>query len=280
MNIETLQIHYWTGQVAGGFALLDHLRPTVERCGSLAQQTHLLQQRALLALRRDRYAVSEETLATARAVFAAHQQIGNPAVLPAAHFQFGFFLLWHGDLDEAAEQMQTSLHLADLTGDLSLQARCLTYLTVIARRHGQAEAARDYAGRSFDVATLAGMPEYQGMARANQAWLAWRSQDWQAVEELGKAALACWLQAKGVPGATVFAWAAHWPLLAAAVFQGAYDRAADPVAALLDPRLQQMPDPLITLLDRARRAAEQPAGADLYTSLHRALEVAQQMGYL
>ena len=65
VHFEALQVYYWTGQVEDGFAMLDHLRPTVERCGSLAQRTHLLQQQTLLALRRDRYAVSEETLANA-----------------------------------------------------------------------------------------------------------------------------------------------------------------------------------------------------------------------
>ena len=180
---------------------------------------------------------------------------------------------------EAAEQMQTSLHLAEQTGDLNLQARCFTYLTVLARRCGQVEATRGYAGRSFDVATLAGMPEYQGMARANQAWLAWCVQDWRTVEELGQGALAFWRQADGVPGATVFAWAVHWPLLAAAVCQGADDRARDHVVALLDPRLQQMPAPLITALENVHRAGEQP-GDDLHTSFRRALELAQQLGYL
>ena len=241
VHFEALQVYYWTGQVAEGIAMLERLRPAVEQYGSLAQQTRLLQQQTLLALRRDRYVVSEETLSMARAVFAGHQRTGNQAVLPAAHFQLGFFLLWHGDVGEAEEQMQTSLRLAEQTGDLNLQARGLTYLTVISRRHGQIAATRMYAGRSFDVATTAGMPEYQGMARANQAWLAWCVREWQKVEELGQAALAFWQQAEGVPGATVFAWAARWPLFAAAVFQGAHDRAIEHVAALLDPRLQQMP---------------------------------------
>ena len=280
VQFEALQVYYWTGQVADGIALLERLRPTVERCGSFAQQTHLRQQQALLALRRDRYVVSEETLTTARAVFAAHQQIGNQAVLPAAHFQLGFFLLWHGDLDEAAEQMQTSLHLAEQTGDLSLQARCLAYLTVIGRRCGQVEAVRSNAGRGFDVATTASMPEYQGMARANQAWLAWSIQDWPAVEELGQAALAFWQQVGGVPGATVFAWAALWPLLAAAVFAGADDRTRDRVAALLDPQLQQMPAPLMAALADAHQAGAQPDADDLHASLRRALELAQQFGLL
>ena len=176
--------------------------------------------------------------------------------------------------------MQTSLHLAEQTGDLSLQARCLTYLTMISRRRGQVEETRRYAARSFDVATAASMLEYQGMARANQAWLACCAQDWRAVEELGQAALAFWRQAGGVPGATVFAWAAHWPLLAAAVHREVHDRALDHVTALLDPHLQRMPDPLIAALERAHQAGGQPDVDALRAHLRRTLELAQQLGYL
>jgi hypothetical protein len=153
-------------------------------------------------------------------------------------------------------------------------------LTIICRRRGQVEETRRYAERSFVIASAANMPEYQGMACANQAWLAWLVQDWDAVDELGRAALAFWRQAHGVPGATVFAWAAHWPLLAAAFSRQAYERAVDHVVALLDPQLQRMPDALIAALERARQAGGQPDADALHNCLRHALALAHESGYL
>ena len=52
---------------------------------------------------------------------------------------------------------------------MSLRARCLTYLTIAYRQCAQVEETRHYAARNLEVATLAHMPEYIAMAKANQA---------------------------------------------------------------------------------------------------------------
>src|SRR5436305_1206896 len=81
-------------------------------------------------------------------------------VTPYHRFALAFPLLWHGDLDEAEEHMKAALALTERTGDVSLQARCLTYLTILYRKRGQVEEARRSATRSLAVALAADMPEY------------------------------------------------------------------------------------------------------------------------
>ena len=120
------------------------------------------------------------------------------------------------------------------------------------------------------------MHEYEGLAKANLAWLAWTDGDWPAVEQLGQEALAAWALAPAVVASMAFAWTAHWPLLAAAVAQQADGRALDHVAALLDPRLQRMPENLVAALECACQAGVQADAAGLRTQLAGALALAQQ----
>jgi hypothetical protein len=42
--------------------------------------------------------------------------------------------LWSGDPQGAQEPLQTALAIAEQTGDLSLQARCLIYLAIAQRQ--------------------------------------------------------------------------------------------------------------------------------------------------
>jgi predicted dehydrogenase len=126
---------------------------------------------------------------------AARLAAGPPTAIPATHFQLGFVLLWHGDLDEAETEMETGLHTAEQMGDLNLQARCLTYLAILQRRRGALNAARRFAERSLAVAARVGMHEYEGLAKANLAWLAWRDNDFSAAEALGAEAMKAWMAA-------------------------------------------------------------------------------------
>ena len=276
LHMEMLSIYYWCGRVDEGIALCDRIQPVVARSGTVGQQANLMGQRAALELRRSRFVTSDQTLALIRNVLAARLEAGPPATIPAAHFQLGFFLLWHGDDDEAETELQTSLQRAEETGDLNLQARCLTYLTIFYRRRGLVAETRRTAARALAVAARVGMHEYEGLAKANLAWLAWTDGDWPAVEQLGQEALAAWALAPAVVASMAFAWTAHWPLLAAAVAQQAYGRALDHVAALLDPRLQRMPENLVAALEGARQAGAQADGAGLRTQLAGALALAQQ----
>ena len=54
-------------------------------------------------------------------------------------------------------------------GDVVLQSRCLTYLTIVARKRRLDDLGRQFAERSLAVAQAAGMVEYVAVAKANFA---------------------------------------------------------------------------------------------------------------
>ena len=144
----------------------------------------------------------------------------------------------------------------------------------------QMEETRRDAARSLEVATAAHMPEYVAMAKANQAWLAWRAGDLAAVQELGQAALELWHQLPPGHASAPFQWLARWPLIAAALRKDQLASATDQARALLDPGQQRLPDALAANLEQAVQAWDGGTPESANTLLHQSLALALEMRYL
>jgi hypothetical protein len=99
-------------------ALVREIRPTLERHGTPAQRSGFFGSLVLMASRRDRYVISEETLGYARAWMAAAEEIGEPVQVAVAQFNLGFSLVWYGDLDEAESTFHHALGFAERAGDV------------------------------------------------------------------------------------------------------------------------------------------------------------------
>ena len=147
--LETNLVYYWLGQVAESDRLRLRLQPAVERHGAPSQRAVYFQNLGWIEFRRNRQVATAEMVALVKAALAAQQEAGNQAGIPAAQFGVGFALLWSGDPQGAMEPLEIALHLAERTGDVSLQARCLTYLTVAHRQCGQMEETRRCAARAW-----------------------------------------------------------------------------------------------------------------------------------
>jgi tetratricopeptide (TPR) repeat protein len=277
VQIERMWTHYWLAEWHEIAELAEKVEPAVEQYGTLLHRSRFFSALALMAFRRDRYVVSEETLGYNEAALAASQELGDLATIARAQFELGFAQLWLGDLDRAEENLQASLTLAERTGDVTIQARCLTYLTIVCRKRGQVQETCRYISRSLPVATAAQMPEYLASAKANQAWVSWREENLAEAEQSGRAALELWQQ---MPLVYPFQWSALWPLMATAL---ADDRISDAVGhtrALLEPAQQRLPDPLTRQLEEGIGAWD---GGELRAAdacLHQCIELAQEMGYL
>jgi DNA-binding SARP family transcriptional activator len=278
--IEINMVHYWLGQVRESDALRHKLRPAVEQHGTPHQRAEFFRHTALIGFRRNRCVATDEIVAWANAALAAQREAGNRAAIPMAQFGVGFFLLWSGNPSGAMEPLQTALHLAEGTGDVSLQARCLTYLTVAYRQRGQREEAWRCAARSLEVAVGAHMPEYVGMAKANQAWVAWCAGDLSQAKELGHAALELWHQLPAGHASAPFQWLALWLLMAVALHEGEFSLATDDARALLDPAQQRLPAALAADLVQAVQAWDEGAFETAHALLHQSLDLAQQLHYL
>jgi tetratricopeptide (TPR) repeat protein len=280
VQLEINLVHYWLGQVSESDRLRVRLQPAVEQHGTPGQRAVYFQNIVWIEFRRNHSVATAETVALIKAALAAQQETGNQAGIPAAQFGVGFALLWSGDPQGAMDSLQMALRQAEQTGDMSLQARCLTYLTVALRQCLQIEETQRYAERSLEVATAAHMPEYIAIAKANQAWAAWHVGDLIQTQELGRAALELWRQLPVGHASAPFQWLALWPLIARALRDGELSLAVDHARALLDPTQQRVPDALSASLERATQAWESGAPESARAVLHQSLALAQQMRYL
>ena len=278
--LETNLVYYWLGQVTESDRLRLRLQPAVERYGASSQRAVYFQNLSWIEFRRNRQVATAEMVALVKAALAAQQEAGNQAGIPAAQFGVGFALLWSGDPQGAMEPLEIALHLAERTGDVSLQARCLTYLTIAHRQCTQTEETRRDAARSLEVAAAAQMPEYIAMAKANQAWLAWRAGDLASVQQFGQAALELWHQLPAGHASAPFQWLARWPLIAAELRKDQLASAVDHARTLLDPGQRRVPDELAASLEQAVQAWDGGASASARSLLHRSLAMAQEMRYL
>jgi hypothetical protein len=123
----------------------------------------------------------------------------------------------------------------------------------------------------------ASLPEYEAMAVANRAWVAWRTGDEQTAAADALAALEMW---QGLPVRYFYDWMALWPLLAMALASERIEEAVSHARGMLAPRQQLLQEPIPALLGYAVDAWEagQPAGAE--ESLRRAVDAAGELGYL
>jgi tetratricopeptide (TPR) repeat protein len=246
----------------------------IERHGTPAQRASLFENLNRQLNRSNRYAPSDDALDNDRAALAALPALTSPEQRAPHQFTLGFNLLWHGDLAEAEATLRSALDLAEQTGDVSLQVRCLTYLGVVYRRQGRDAEVEPIARRGLDVAEAAGMLAYIGANQAGLAWVAWRRNDLPEAERLAQAALDAWrLQAMSYP----FSWQALWPLIGVAVAQ---DRLADAVAyarQLCEPDQQVLPSELEALLTAAAGAWDAGRPDEARDFLNRALAMAHQL---
>ncbi len=283
IQFDRMWLYYMRDQVREITELAEKVRPIVEQHGTWLQRARFFQCLVAANHIRDRFAVSEETVALSRASLAALQESGDLSEIADAQFKLGFSLLWHGDIDEAEEQMQAALRLVERTGQ-DLETRCLSYLTTVYRKRGQVKAVRQYALQSLAAGEARKEPRYIGLAKANLAWVAWREGNLSEAEADARAALEFWQPLTRF----AFRWTALWPLIGVALVRSeagglAQDRISEAIGyarALLQHRQQPLPDALTAIVKEAIQAWDQDQLETARAHLRRAIELAQPMGYL
>jgi DNA-binding SARP family transcriptional activator len=280
IQLELMWMYYWLGQWHEMSELANRVRSTVEQHGTPTQCISFFLCLASMYNRRDRYVVLEQTLDLCQTALAISQESENQSEIAWARFMLGFSQLWYGDLDGAEKQMQTALALAEQTGDIVHQSRCLTYLTILHRKRGQLRSACQYASRGLAAAKSGQMLEYVGTAHANLAWAAWREGDLAQAEAHGRTALDVWQQVPAGHSSCAFQWTALWPLIAVALAQDRADEASACAQVLLEGTQQPLPDPLTAAVEQAIGAQEEGESEGARSCFEQAIELAQAMGYL
>jgi len=277
IQLERTNVYYFQGEVRELAELVEKIQPIVELHGTPLQRVGFFLTLILANNRRDRFIVSEQTLAHSRAYLEAAQESGSLRSIAHARFVLGFNLLWRGRLDEAKEQLTAALDRTVRVGHTYLQTQCLTYLTVVCRMSGQLEEATDYALRSLETATSVQNPAYIGAANANLAWVAWKKASITEALERGKAALEPWQQSET---GFMFQWLALYPLISTALARDRIAEAVKYARDLLDPAQQALPNTLEISLEGAIETWERGEPEAARTHFDRAIELAQEMGYL
>jgi class 3 adenylate cyclase/tetratricopeptide (TPR) repeat protein len=272
-----MMLYYWQARWQEMAGVAEEIGPVVARYGTAVQRATFHGHLARTNVRRERYVISDETLAHAQAARAASLESSDPVVIAANQFSLGFVHLWRGSLDSAEQELQASLLLTERTGDAWSRVLCLTYLTIAYRKRRQVEETRRYALRSLEAAATACMPAYVATARANLAWAAWREADLPGAWENGRAALETWQEGQLV---YPFHWTALWPLIALAMAQDLVSDAVSYARELLDPTQLCLPDPLAEKLERAIGVWEAGDREAARASLEQAVVVARETGYL
>ena len=282
IQIQRLEASYWQGNVRDNVheemrELVGRVHLVVEQYATPAQRGSFFRSLVLMAFRRDRYRISDETLAHAKAALAAIQESGDLNAIGFARFHLGFTYLWRGEFDEAEREMHGGLALAERTGDVALQSRYLTYLAVIYRRQGQVEETRRYVARALEVATAGQMHDYIATGKANLAWLEWCDGNLAGVRVNGRAALELWQHyAPGYP----LQWLALLPLIGVALAKDQRSEAADYARMLLASTQMALPDVLVAALAAALQAEEHGQPEAISISLERALALARESRFL
>jgi hypothetical protein len=204
------------------------------------------------------------------------EETGLVQAIPAARFILGFVLLLSNALAEAETALGAALELAERTTDLTLVARCLTYLTFLARQRGDLPQVQVYAERSLLTATTVQMPDYIGAAHAHLAWLAWRARNLDAVEQQGAAALSAWQK---LPVGYMFEWAGRWPLIGAALLAGDLSQIITHARVLLNEHQQRAPLALEAALSAALRIGPHGTRHTMQAVFDSVAAQAQALGY-
>ncbi len=277
IQLERMHLFYWQGMVKEMRELAERYRNVIAERGAAAQRAEFLKMIALSMLMESRFRPSQECVELAKRAVAASDETNNPAQAGHVNFVLGLIELCHGDFGDGAEQCGRALAMAEQTGDLVLQSRCLTYRAVAFRRRGDVARCRTDAEKTCELATKLGMVEYIAMAKANLAWVVWRQENYAEAEKLATEALELW---HGMGDPYGFDWIALWPLIAIALHRQDSSAAIGFARGMLAENQHPLPETLLNAIRKAcdewQYGAQENAAADLVS----AVCLAQELSYL
>ena len=267
-----MDARYYQLQAQAMAELEGQIRTLLAEVGTSTQQTRFYTQLTQMAVLREQYRLSADTVALARRALALAQDAGDAWQIVHLYFGLGFALLWHDDLAGAEAALHAALAQAQQLNDQWCQTQCLVYLTILFRLRGDAGQVEVHLPRLAAAGQTAGSPFYQAALQANTAWLHYRRGHLLAAQEEAQAALSAW---ENFP--YPFQWLAQWIVLAAALEQGAFAAAVEAARALLDPRQQRLPADVAQALEQAVQMAQADAPQ---AHLAQAVALARAHGYL
>jgi DNA-binding SARP family transcriptional activator/tetratricopeptide (TPR) repeat protein len=276
IQLDRIQVDYWTNNPDRMDSLIQKIEGLVASIGRAGQQNTLLSLRYQALMRHERYRFSIATVQIVRERLDQAEKLGDAFNLAIAQFQYGFALLWHGDLLDARNWMERANESLARMGARLWQLRCLTYLSVVSRKLHEPERLRHEILPVLELARAINEYTYLGIGLANQGWLAWQDGDEVQAEQLCKEATTVWMNFSEC----VFRALADWVLLAVALAQEDLSKSEAASRALLDPNpaFKPIEKSMSSLLSQALTACEAGERTTAFALFRRALEAAQSVG--
>jgi class 3 adenylate cyclase/tetratricopeptide (TPR) repeat protein len=278
VELGRIMVVYFTSTPEALAEQIERSRQVVETHGSALQRARFFTSLALLGLRRERYRASAATLADARRGYELLEGVEAQQEVFDTRFVYAFSLLWADRIEEAERHLSEILAEVDRVGYATVQARCVAYLALIARKRGSIDDARRWAERTLAVAETGGMTEYVAAAESNLAWAALRE---GRIAEAAVLARRAHARGKEMGGAyRVLTWITAWPALGANLAEGDLEAAVAVARDLLDPAAQPVPPATAEALAGAVAAAEAGDRATARERLLTAAGLARDPGFL
>jgi len=277
IQLDRAWMFYWKADVDALEELAQKVEPHLVPHATAVQRARFFQALTMAGFRRDRYALSPETLAVAREALAASYAAGDPSLIMLNEFMLGFSLQWQNELEESERLLQSSLQKSERAGDVVLQSRCLTYLALVARKRRDDARLRQLVDCCLVVAEAAGMVEYTGVAKANLGWLAWRRKDFEETLRLAREARDIFTS---LPMTGPNWWTCCFPMIDALLHLDRAPEALELAEILTRPNQHALTEPLMKSLQRAVQLAGEARQDDAQRELHLSCRLAKENLFL
>jgi tetratricopeptide (TPR) repeat protein len=266
IHLVRSDVYYWGNHPDQMDATLEKIRAMAETDGRSDQRIEILSQQYMARMRHERYRPTAETIQLARRRLELTAALDNLYDTAWAQFLLGFGLLWYGKPEAGREWIAQAHDAAVKMGARLLQVRSLAYLSVISRKTEDRDALMEQTDQLLELAAAIGETTYEGIALANQGWMAWRDGDFTRAKQCCTSANEVWAKTEG----NMFQWLANWVLLAIAVSRVDLGDAEKHAQTLLDPSsiYQPVEEPCAKALHAALcacQAQDACAALGLYT---------------
>jgi class 3 adenylate cyclase/tetratricopeptide (TPR) repeat protein len=283
IQFDKISMFYFQNKIKQMKELVEKARPLVGRHATPEQQARFFWSLAMTGYRSELInegLVSQKTIDYCKAAVSASKNSGDRNLLGTCQFILGFSCLWGNQFELAEKSILAAMSTCKQTGNLIINSRCHTYLTILYRRLGQIEKVRANIQLCIKISKDAKMPEYTGVAKANLAWIAWHDRDFASAEKSGKESLEIWQTLPSGNSGNVLIWLALLPLIAVALHQDKISEAIENVRDLFVPGRMPLPAKLAELLQHGLDAWETGQSKKTTTLLGQAVELAQELHIL
>ena len=269
VQASRVMVHYWLASEVSLEEVVDRIRSAPSTVATPQKQAQFFKSLALSNIRRERFALSAQTVSYVRDRLRAVKEWGDEGEIVESQFMLAFTLLWHGSVDEAVRVIGEAL-AGEQRADATTHARFLAYLAVGHGRLGDVDATRDAATRCMAVAKASNLREYIGTAHAKLGWVAWREGFFVEARTHCLEAIDAW---SGVSLVYPFKWLARLVLIALDGTEA--PERAEHARRILDPEQQKLPEELTKALEALAVQPDTP-----HDAAHFVTEAAKQLGYL